>query len=329
MKVSSAPISRYLEHLRIERRLSPRTLTIYTQHLTQLEAALAGKAWADVTQHDIRLLASQRHAAGLDGRSIAGMLSSWRGFFTWLAKQQDAQGSCTHNPVQGVRAPKVAQRLPKALSVDMTQQLLNEPNPTALKNENLVGNAEEADNPLTLLRDQAMMELLYSAGLRISELVNLDVQPFHGRDYNSQGYVDLAAATLTVKGKGEKERTVPVGRVALAALEKWLAARAEWPRIQCTEALFLSVRGLRISPVVVRQRLATMAQRAGLPTHVHPHMLRHSFASHILQSSGDLRAVQELLGHANISTTQIYTRLDWQHLAKAYDAAHPRAKKQD
>lgn len=310
----------YLEHLRIERRLSPRTLTIYTQHLTQLEAALAGKAWAAVSQHDIRLMASQRHAAGLDGRTIAGMLSSWRGFFAWLGKQ----GLCTHNPVQGVRAPKVAQRLPKALSVDMTQQLLNEPNPAALKNDN-----DEADHPLALLRDQAMMELLYSAGLRISELVNLDVQPFHGRDYSSQGYVDLAAAELTVLGKGQKRRTVPVGRVALAALEKWLAARAEWPHIQCAEALFLSARGLRISPVVVRQRLATMAQRAGLPTHVHPHMLRHSFASHILQSSGDLRAVQELLGHANISTTQIYTRLDWQHLAKAYDAAHPRAKKQD
>ncbi|RCS58633.1 tyrosine recombinase XerC [Parvibium lacunae] len=325
--------ARYLTHLRVERRLSPRTLANYTRDLGLLEAKAADRAWHDITQHDIRLWASKRHAEGADGKTIAAMLSCWRGFFTWLCEQ----GLCTHNPVQGVRAPKTGQRLPKALSADMAQQLLNSPthlptrspSPQALSEQEVEGVETVEDDHSVLCRDQAMMELLYSAGLRISELVGLDVQPIQTRDYQSLGYVDMPAALVTVVGKGQKRRTVPVGSVALAALEKWLSARAQWPHVVCQEALFLSARGLRISPVVVRQRLALMAQRAGLPTHVHPHMLRHSFASHILQSSGDLRAVQELLGHANISTTQIYTRLDWQHLAKAYDAAHPRAKKQD
>ena len=212
------------------------------------------------------------------------------------------------NPVDGVRAPKAAKPLPKALSVDHAVALSEF--------------VSEGADPALAARDHAIVELLYGCGLRVAELVGLDARA--GRD--AAGWIDGPDATAHVLGKGSKRRSVPVGRAALAALEAWLAHRAPLAKPE-EAALFVGRRGARVSASQVRSRLKAMAIQAGLPTHVHPHMLRHSFASHLLQSSGDLRAVQELLGHANIATTQVYTKLDFQHLAKVYDAAHPRAKR--
>jgi integrase/recombinase XerC len=224
-------------------------------------------------------------------------LSAWRGWFRWLARHRGFRA----NPVLGIRAPKAARPLPKALSVEATQRLLdvrNEAAPAAL-------------------RDRAMFELLYSSGLRLAELVALDI---------GDGRLDLKQGEVTVTGKGAKTRTVPVGAKAREALQAWIDARSQLAR-PMEKALFIGARGKRISPAVVGARLAAWARASGLGERVHPHMLRHSFASHLLQSSQDLRAVQEMLGHASISTTQVYTHLDFQALAKVYDAAHPRARK--
>jgi integrase/recombinase XerC len=257
-------------------------------------------------QHEhIRRFVASLHAKGRHGRSIALWLSCWRGFFRWAAWQ----GWVERNPVEGIRAPKTPKPLPKALGVDAAVQLADYRNP-------------EAD-PWEEARDAAMTELLYSSGLRVSELANLDVQAGDGL-----GWLDLQAGLVHVTGKGGKRRSVPVGAPARAAVQRWLAIRptrfaAGWS----APALFLGVRGARITPQTIWLRLRQRSQQAGLAAAVHPHVLRHSFASHVLQSSGDLRAVQELLGHANITTTQVYTRLDFQHLAQAYEQAHPRARK--
>jgi integrase/recombinase XerC len=211
-----------------------------------------------------------------------------------------------------VRAPKREKTLPKALSVDDAMALMDAPR----------ADSTEA------LRDHAMLELFYSSGLRLSELVGLDVRHVDTKDHQSAGWLDLAAAEVTVLGKGKRMRKVPVGRKAIDALRAWIDVRGEFVKLD-PHALFLSVRGNRMSPGVVRERVKRMALLAGIPANVHPHVLRHSFATHVLQSSGDLRAVQELLGHASITATQIYTSLDFQHLARVYDSAHPRAKKRD
>ena len=220
------------------------------------------------------------------------------------------------NPATDVRAPKAPRGLPKALSVDQTQALLEAPVLLA------------RTDPISL-RDRAMFELFYSSGVRLSELVGLDMQYTQTKEHTSGGWINLTDHEVHVLGKGGKRRTVPIGTQALEALAKWLALRPQLAPAQLpttdTVALFVGVRGRRISPRVVQLQLAKLALQAGLPTHVHPHVLRHSFASHVLQSAQDLRAVQEMLGHANISTTQLYTKLDFQHLAKAYDTAHPRA----
>jgi integrase/recombinase XerC len=242
----------------------------------------------------VRRLVAMLHARGASPRTLALTLSAWRGYFRWLARHRGLRA----NPVLGIRAPKAARPLPKALSVEAAQRLLD---------------GEPENSPLSL-QDAAMFELLYSSGLRVGELVALDLS-----DEPQKGEV-------TVTGKGSKTRTVPVGAKARDALKRWLALRGAIA-VPDEKALFVGGRGKRISPSRVWQRLTRWARRRGLAEHVHPHMLRHSFASHLLQSSQDLRAVQEMLGHASISTTQVYTHLDFQALAKIYDAAHPRARK--
>lgn len=313
-------VQRYLEHVRFEKRLASRTCTLYQldlERLTQMAQA-ADVALLQVQPTHIRRWVAQMHSAGRTGRGIALILSGWRGFYTWLGRE----GLITSNPVQGVRAPKAPKPLPKALGVDEAVQLAEH---------------EHADgDPWLDARDAAMVELLYGCGLRVAELTGLDVCASEQALRQGRGWIDLAAAEVQVQGKGNKRRTVPLGTAARQALARWLPLRQQTPGMlgspapgasEQSLALFPGRHGTRLTTQSVWQRLKRRSLQAGLATPVHPHMLRHSFASHVLQSSGDLRAVQELLGHANITTTQVYTRLDFQHLAKAYDAAHPRAKR--
>jgi len=301
-----ALIQRYLEHVRVEKRLALRTVELYALDLRKLAdfAAEAKVALRQVHSAHVRRWIAQMHGGGRSGRGIALILSGWRGFYGWLGRE----GLVRSNPVQDVRAPKVAKPLPKALSVDDAVQL------AAFR-------AEDGD-PWLEARDAAMTELLYSSGLRVGELTGLDVAASGA----ARGWIDLQAGEAHVLGKGSKRRSVPVGRAAMTALRHWLAVRGQAGVGAVQAALFIGRNGTRLTAQSIWQRLKRRSLQAGLATPVHPHMLRHSFASHVLQSSSDLRAVQELLGHANISTTQVYTRLDFQHLARAYDAAHPRAR---
>jgi integrase/recombinase XerC len=301
-----ADIARHLEYLKVERRLAERTLAMYGDAFVRLQrfaAAAPVVLRAAETQH-IRRWAAQLHGAGLAPRSIALVLSAWRGFYRWLGRD----GLVAANPVAGVRAPRAPQPLPKALAVDHAVALVEH-------------RSEGGDRRLAA-RDACIAELLYGCGLRVGELVGLDVVA----SGTAAGWVDAGDGTAHVLGKGRKRRAVPVGAPALRALAEWLALRGE-VAVGDEAALFVGSRGRRLSASQVRSRLKAIAIAAGVPTHVHPHMLRHSFASHMLQSSGDLRAVQELLGHANITTTQVYTKLDFGHLSKVYDAAHPRARR--
>ncbi|RKP49431.1 tyrosine recombinase XerC [Trinickia fusca] len=308
LAADSELITSYLASLEHGRRLSAHTLRSYTHELEALHKLANGRPLASLTVNDMRGAVARAHAGGLSARSIAHRLSVWRAFYRWLAERVELAA----NPVATVRAPKQPKRLPKALSVDDTTALMEAP---------VAGNTEG-------VRDHAMLELFYSSGLRLSELVGLDVAFAEADGYRSAGWLDLAGAEVTVLGKGKRTRTVPVGRKAVEALQAWLAVRSEFVKLDA-HPLFLSVRGARLSPNVVRERVKRAALVAGIPANVHPHVLRHSFATHLLQSSGDLRAVQELLGHASVSATQIYTSLDFQHLAQVYDTAHPRAKKRD
>jgi integrase/recombinase XerC len=307
--MSDPLLQAHLEHLAVQRRLARRTLTLYQDALGRLQthAESDGVPLLAVQTHHVRRWMAQLHRGGLGGRSLALVLSAWRGFYRELGRN----GQVSHNPVEGVRAPKSAKPLPKALPVDQTVALVQEG----------VAAASHPD-PAIAARDACLAELLYGCGLRVSELVGLDATP----GPHSAGWVDADDAMAHVLGKGSKRRSVPVGGPALQALKSWLPHRPQLAAVD-EPALFVGARGARLSPNQVRAALKRLAQTAALPTHVHPHMLRHSFASHILQSSGDLRAVQELLGHANITTTQVYTRLDFGHLSKVYDAAHPRAHK--
>ena len=308
-----ALIARYLQHVQVEKRLAERTVTLYTLDLEKLaaSAAQAGVTLAAVQNHHVRRWVAQMHAGGRSGRGIGLILSGWRGFYAWLGRE----GLISANPVQDVRAPKQARPLPKALGVDEAMHLAD--------------HSDDEDSPWLEARDAAMVELLYGAGLRVGELVGLDVAASDQAARAGRGWVDAQAGDIHVQGKGSKRRAVPLGRAAAEALARWLAVRDQVSVTapDAAHALFIGQRGTRLTAQSVWQRLRRRSLRAGLATPVHPHMLRHSFASHVLQSSGDLRAVQELLGHANIGTTQVYTRLDFQHLAKAYDAAHPRARK--
>ena len=308
----AALTERYLEHARVQKRLAPRTLALYSEDLHKLMtvAAQSGIALTAVQNHHVRRWVAQMHAGGRSGRGIALILSGWRGFYTWLGRE----GQISANPVQDVRAPRQARPLPKALGVDEAVQLAD--------------HVAEDDDPWLEARDAAMVELLYGSGLRVGELVGLDVAASDAAQRGGRGWIDLPSAEVQVQGKGSKRRGVPLGTQALAALQRWLAVRDQVAgEGDAAMALFIGRRGTRLTPQSIWQRLKRRSLLAGLATPVHPHMLRHSFASHVLQSSSDLRAVQELLGHAHIGTTQVYTRLDFQHLAKAYDAAHPRARR--
>jgi integrase/recombinase XerC len=298
-------IERYLTHLRVERRLAARTLAMYEEALLRLarQASASGTELTQVRPQQVRRWAAQLHAGGLAPRSVALALSAWRGLYRWLGRD----GAVASNPVDGVRAPKAAKPLPKALSVDHSVALAEH---------------HGSGDPALEARDACIVELLYGSGLRIAELVGLDVQA----SADARGWIDLQGGEAHVLGKGSKRRSVPVGNYARAALRAWLPLRAALAKAE-QPALFVGRHGTRLTPSQIRSRLKARAMQAGIPSHVHPHMLRHSFASHLLQSSGDLRAVQELLGHAHISTTQVYTKLDFQHLAKVYDSAHPRARR--
>lgn len=304
----------WLQHLTANQRYSPHTLTAYRHDLELLLQYCTDRPLAGINEHDIRQAIRSLHAQGRAPASLARTMAAWRGFFQWWGPQ----GGPETNPVAGIQAPRAGKPLPKALSVEQTQALLDRPTlPPA-----------ETD---VQWRDQAMFEILYSSGLRLSELVALDTHYVHEPGYVSSSWLQHDEQEVRVKGKGEKTRVVPVGRYALQAIDQWLRHRQSWVQAHAQAAdraaLFLGVRGARIHPRVVQKQLQALAQQAGLPVHVHPHMLRHSFASHMLQSAQDLRAVQDLLGHANISTTQIYTQLDFQHLAAVYDRAHPRAQR--
>jgi integrase/recombinase XerC len=312
------PMQAWLRHLQANRRYAAHTLEGYGRDLHRLaELAVQAKVPLErLANGHIRQFVARLHAQGLGPHSLARALAAWRGFYQWWAPVAGLPG----NPVAGVRAPKAPRGLPKALSVEQAQGLLDHAEARA------AGHA--GDDP-AMLRDAAMFELFYSSGLRLSELTGLDHRYVREAGYESHNWIDRDEAEVTVLGKGGKRRSVPVGRAALEAIGRWLAVRDQMLATGATAddraALFLGARGRRITPRVVQLRLAALAQAAGLPAHVHPHVLRHSFASHVLQSAQDLRAVQEMLGHANITTTQIYTRLDFQHLARAYDQAHPRA----
>jgi integrase/recombinase XerC len=289
-------LEEFLDRLEHQRRLSAGTVRNYRRAVEQLFASNPGARLDKLDPQRVRRTVSQLHSRGMSGRTIAYMISGWRGFFAWLVKHR----GFSHNPCVGLRAPKSPRGLPKALSPDLMARLLD---------------AHAGTTAQT--RDKAMFELSYSSGLRLAELLSLDVADAEGI---------LRQGEVTVTGKGAKRRTVPVGSRARSAVEAWLATRAELAKAG-EPALFVGARGGRIGASSVRYALSRWALRLGLPQHVHPHMLRHSFATHVLQSSGDLRAVQEMLGHSSIATTQVYTHLDFQHLAKAYDAAHPRAKR--
>jgi integrase/recombinase XerC len=290
-------VTRFLRSLRDERRLSPHTESAYARDLASLLEYCESNgivAWDGLDPQHVRSFAAQCHRRGLGPRSVQRRLSAARSLFRYLMRE----GELTRDPAADVQAPKARKRLPVTLDADAMARLLE----------------FRADGGLGL-RDKAIMELFYSSGLRLSELLGLDLPD-----------LDLRDRTVRVLGKGRKTRIVPVGSHAATALARWLGERTGLAAVGET-AVFVGVNGRRLGPRIVQRRIARWARLQGLPEHVHPHMFRHSFASHLLESSGDLRAVQELLGHANISTTQVYTHLDFQHLARIYDAAHPRARR--
>jgi len=294
---AAAWIGRYLAHLRTERRLSPHTEAAYQRDLDALVAYCDGEkipAWKQLDNFHIRTFAAREHRDGLNPRSVQRRLSALRGFFNYLIREKALDA----NPAADIRAPKAAKRLPKMLDVDQVAKLLERKPTDALSH-----------------RDLAMLELLYSSGLRLAELAGLDVAD-----------LDLADRTVRVLGKGSKTRVLPVGGKAVAALRAWLGERKALVK-DGAGALFVGQNGRRLGARAIQRRIGRWAARSDLNVPVHPHLLRHSFATHLLESSRDLRGVQELLGHADISTTQVYTHLDFQHLARIYDESHPRARR--
>jgi integrase/recombinase XerC len=286
----------FIAHLANERRLSVHSCAAYRRDLGKLIEAAGDSRLEDLSLNQIRRFAANLHGQGLSGRSIARTLSAWRGLYRYLGQRH----GCTQNPCIGVRAPKAPKRLPVALTPDEVQCLVEIPG-----------------SDVYAARDRAMLELFYSSGLRLAELAGIDWER-----------IDWNEGTVRVHGKGAKTRVVPVGKAALEALGHWRRERERF-KAAASPAVFVSRSGRRLSLRMIQSRVTSAARKRGIPARVHPHMLRHSFASHVLQSSGDLRAVQEMLGHASISTTQVYTHLDFQHLAKVYDAAHPRARRKN
>jgi integrase/recombinase XerC len=295
MNAAAGQIDAWLAELAGQRRQSAHTIAAYRRDLALLTELAGEQAFTSLQAHHIRRFVAQLHGRGLAGRSLARVLSAWRGFYRWLG----LRGEAPQNPVEGIRPPKSPKALPHALTPDEANSLL-----------------QSTGDDLLSLRDQAIFELFYSSGLRLAELDGLNVDCLG----------DVAAGEIRVLGKRSKTRIVPVGGKAREALAAWAARRGELAKPD-EPALFVGRNGTRLSVRMIQARLKRRALLLGLPMHVHPHMLRHSFASHVLQSSGDLRAVQEMLGHASIASTQVYTHLDFQHLAKVYDSAHPRAKK--
>ena len=289
-----AQLASFAQHI-ANRNLSPLTTKSYLRDLSRLQLLLHDQAIAalkDIDTQHIRNALATLHKSGLSNASLQRWLSSARAFFRYALQNE----WLSHNPADGLQAPKKAKKLPKLMDADQAIQLVS----------------IEGDDWHTL-RDRALLELFYSSGLRLAEIANTNIADLH-----------FGEATVTVTGKGEKTRLIPVGSCALEAIERWLNVRDE-RALDNEKALFVSQRGKRISHRAIQQRVKLIAQQQGIGQPIHPHMLRHSFASHLLESSGDLRGVQELLGHANLSTTQVYTHLDFQHLAKTYDSAHPRA----
>lgn len=298
MKASALEwVDKFVTHLSRERRMSPHTTLNYHREIETLVAWCDGQKiddWASIDEHNVRSFAARSHASGLAPRSVQRRLSATRSFLRYLQRERVIQ----HNPASEVRAPKARRPLPRTVDADQMNRLLEIP----------------GDDPLAK-RDRAVMELFYSSGLRLAELLGLDLHD-----------LDLADRTVRVTGKGNKVRILPVGRKACEALQAWLTERTTLVTSEQT-AVFVGRNGQRLGARTIQKRVAAWAQRQGLPVHVHPHLFRHSFASHLLESSQDLRGVQELLGHADIATTQVYTHLDFQHLARIYDQAHPRARK--
>ena len=324
----SKEVALFLEELRCIRQFSPHTLKAYQQDLIKLHnfISLNNISWDLVQGHHIRVWVSKLHANGLSARSLARMISSWRTFFEWLVLEGPRLFSYTMllNPVHGLRPPKKAKSLPKALSVEYAQVLMERAKQEAYC-KSVIDDSNNGKASWILQRDHAMIELLYSSGLRLSEILGINYFQTQAYAKDSSGWVDWASAEVTVLGKGNKRRIVPIGKEAMRALVLWRDCRQE--QLKASDGpLFINEKLTRLSPRTVQARLKQLALRSGLPVHVHPHMLRHSFASHVLQSSHDLRAVQEMLGHVSIGSTQIYTALDFQHLAQVYDIAHPRAK---
>ena len=286
----------YLQYLTFERGLSPLTLQNYARDIKLLESLLENTSFEQVQNTQIRRFIATLHSRGRSGKTIARALSAWRGFYDYLIHHKGYK----QNPITGLRAPKTAKTLPQALSTDQAVKFVD------IKGDGLLEQ-----------RDHAILELFYSSGLRLAELVNLDIT-----------MLDFSEGTVTVTGKGNKTRIVPMGSHAMDAIQTWIKRRALIKIADANpNALFVTQQGRRITPRAVQYRVKEWSIKQGINTSMHPHLLRHSFATHVLQSSQDLRAVQEMLGHANISTTQVYTHLDFQHLATIYDKAHPRAKK--
>ena len=293
----AADLHRFLDNLLHGRNASAATCSAYRRDLDRFLAFLRRDgvaAWSDVDSDRVQRFVAAEHRRGLGARSLARALAAIRALFAWLQRE----GRASRDPAADLRPPKAGRPLPHALEVEETERLLAVP----------------GDDPRAV-RDRALLELFYSAGLRLAELAGLDVTA-----------IDLGDGCARVQGKGRRERIVPIGGPAREALKTWLRVRTDWADAE-EQALFVSARGQRLSARAIQDRVAHWARRLGLPRHVHPHMLRHSFATHLLESSGDLRAVQELLGHADIATTQIYTHLDFSHLADVYERAHPRARR--
>ena len=292
--MSNELLDLFFNYIKFEKRLSELTIKNYQHDINRL-IKLNDKKLTEINSEDIRLSLSKLHASGLSGKSLSRILSSWRGCFLFLNKSQLMK----YDPTSGIKAPKAKKKLPQTLSIDQVFNLINIPQTGFIDT-----------------RDKAILEFFYSSGLRLSELVNINISD-----------IDMSEQTLKVLGKGNKFRIVPIGRKAIEALNLWILQRNKLNKILDSELLFLNQHGKKLTARAIQYRLKFWAQKNNIPENIHPHLLRHSFASHVLQSSQDLRAVQELLGHSNISTTQIYTHLDFQHLSKIYDQAHPRSKK--